>query len=101
VKIVDCFPETFREVCSIRVYVEITMFIYQVRSLKTLIQNDGFPKRVMIQRSDTDTPTLQHSHVSGSIPKEIDALVALTSIDLSVTGIEGTLKIKEMKLYHS
>ena len=54
----------------------------------------GFSKRVMIQRSDTDTPTLQHSHVSGSIPKEIGALVALTYLDLSVTRIEGTLKTK-------
>ena len=62
--------------------------------VKTLILNYGLSKRVMIQRSDTDTPTLQHSHVSGSIPKEIDALVALTGLDLSFTRIEGTLKIK-------
>ena len=47
---------------------------------------------------DTDTPTLQHSHVSGSIPPEISGLVALTSLDLSSTSIGGTLKIKEMKL---
>ena len=66
--------------------------------LKTLIPNYDFSKRVMIQRSDTDTPTLQHSHVSGSIPKEIGGLVALTYLSLGDTRIEGTLKIKEMKL---
>jgi hypothetical protein len=69
--------------------------------LKTLITNYGFPKHVMIQRSDTDTPTLQHSHDSGSIPKEVGALAALTSLYLHSTSIEGTLKIKGMKLYHS
>ena len=53
----------------------------------------------MIQRSDTDTPALQHSHVSGSIPKEIGGLVALTYLGLGDTRIEGTLKIKEMKIY--
>ena len=62
-----------------------------------------FSKRVMIQRSDTDTPPpYTHSrdsyHNSGSIPKEIGALVALTYINLRGTSIEGTLKIKEMKL---
>ena len=42
--------------------------------------------------------TTLRARFTGSIPNEIGALVALTYLDLSVTSIEGTLNIKEMKL---
>ena len=41
------------------------------------------------QTYDSD-PRLAHSHVTGSIPKEIGALVALTFLDLRQSSIEGT-----------
>ena len=45
----------------------------------------------------TLTPPTRRAHLTGSIPVQIGALVALSYFDLSGSSIEGTLNIEEMK----
>ena len=57
--------------------------------VKTNIPNYGFPRQHDHRLRYDSNPRATRAHFTGSIPPEIGALVALKSLDLSYTDVEG------------